>query len=112
MHPYASIRLQYASERQCPTCILSESKKTTVCTVTDTPGIQNICHAYLQFLTNIGHRFGQQSGHYESSGYISAAILNAFAFRVCLLACFQTTETRALNIYKNEDLLLKRHFKN
>ena len=43
--------------------------------VPNIPNIHNI-------LTNIGHRFGHQSGLYESSGQNSAAILIAYSFRV------------------------------
>ena len=45
------------------------------------PNIPNISN----ILTNIGHRFGHQSGLYESSAQNSAAILIAYSFRVYLL---------------------------
>ena len=44
-------------------------------TIPDMPIIDNI-------LTIVGHRFGHQSGLYESARHKSAAIRNVFAFRV------------------------------
>ena len=50
-----------------------------VCTyVPDIPITPNVS-------TNIGHRFGHQSGVYESSGRNAAANLNVFATRVYLV---------------------------
>ena len=55
-------------------------------------------------LTNIGHRFGHQSGLYRSSGQNSAAILIAYWFRVYLVF---SKYAQTINIRQNTDCCQK-----
>ena len=81
----------------------------TVCTIQYVPSteyqIYQVYTIYGQILTNIGHRFGHQSGLYESSGQNPAAILIAYSFRV--IWCFQKYEQRA-NIRTNTYIFLQK----
>ena len=57
----------------------------TVCTVQYVQYVPSTKYARHNILTNIGHRFGHQSGVYKSSGQNSAAISIAYSFRVSLV---------------------------